>query len=303
MTQALTTTNTAADIIESVVIGGDLSKLDPGQRVSYYKAVCESIGLNPLTKPFEYITLNGKLTLYARKDATDQLRKINGVSIEKPDIRFEDDWIIVTISAHDMTGRTDSDIGVVSKRDMRGDFGNAVMKAVTKAKRRVTLSICGLGMLDETEIETIPDAKPARVIVETGEIVPPTNGKPAPKPAQDVTDAEFESLPSASAERAAGNGKSTAPKSKYTTNKPWQNWDGKSDAIEWAESLGCDHFHATGIWTKVQSEGKINSKDMPEPFYNAVVERIAAGKIIPKTKATEPTQAELDAQAAAEEQA
>ena len=30
------------------------------------------------------------------------------------------------------------------------------MKAETKAKRRVTLSICGLGMLDETEVETVP---------------------------------------------------------------------------------------------------------------------------------------------------
>ena len=35
-----------------------------------------------------------------------------------------------------------------------------MMKAETKAKRRVTLSICGLGMLDETEVETIPHAYP-----------------------------------------------------------------------------------------------------------------------------------------------
>src|SRR6185312_3719783 len=33
------------------------------------------------------------------------------------------------------------------------------MKAETKAKRRVTLSICGLGMLDETEVDSIPDAR------------------------------------------------------------------------------------------------------------------------------------------------
>jgi len=44
------------------------------------------------------------------------------------------------------------------------------MKAVTKAKRRLTLSLCGLGWLDETEIETIPDAKPV-VVQETGEII------------------------------------------------------------------------------------------------------------------------------------
>lgn len=151
--------STELGTIERVIALGDLSKLSPEQRSSYYVEVCKSLQLNPLTKPFEYITLNGKLTLYARKDCADQLRRVHGVSIDKPDIRFEDDWIIVTVIARDQNGRCDSDIGVVNKKDMRGDFGNAVMKAVTKAKRRVTLSLCGLGMLDETEVETIPDAK------------------------------------------------------------------------------------------------------------------------------------------------
>lgn len=166
-------TRTNGDIIESVIVAGDLSRLEPAQRVAYYKATCESLGLNPLTRPFEYITLNGKLILYARKDATDQLRSIKGISIDKPDITFQDDWIIVTVVARDASGRTDSDIGVVNKKDMRGDFGNAVMKAVTKAKRRVTLSICGLGMLDETEVETIRDARPV-LVNEVGEVITTT---------------------------------------------------------------------------------------------------------------------------------
>jgi len=160
--------------IESVVIGGDLSNLNPAQRVSYYRAVCESVGLNPLTRPFDYIKLNGKLTLYARKDATDQLREKHRISIGKPDITFQDEWIIVTVVASDSAGRTDSDVGVVNKKDMQGNFGNALMKAVTKAKRRVTLSICGLGMLDETEIETIPEAQPV-VVEETGVIIDPVS--------------------------------------------------------------------------------------------------------------------------------
>jgi hypothetical protein len=57
--------------IEQVLLAGDLSKLNPDERVSYYLKVCDSLGLNPATKPFEYITLNGKLTLYARKDSRD----------------------------------------------------------------------------------------------------------------------------------------------------------------------------------------------------------------------------------------
>ena len=174
---------TDLNVIENALMKGDLAQLKPDERLSYYKAMCESLGLNPLTRPFDYINLNGKLTLYAKKDATDQLRKKHDISIGKPDIRFEDDWIIVTVEAHDKSGRIDSDIGVVSKKDMRGDFGNALMKAVTKAKRRVTLSICGLGMLDETEIETIPDARPV-VVTDHGEIVEHAQPQPsAPAPA------------------------------------------------------------------------------------------------------------------------
>jgi hypothetical protein len=167
MTQAIATQKqqTSTDAIEKALIGGDLSALTPDQRLSYYKQTCESLGLNPLTKPFEYVKLNNKLTLYARKDATDQLRNVNHISIEEPKIQFEGDWIIVTVVARTPEGRTDSDIGAVKKTDMQGNFGNALMKAVTKSKRRVTLSICGLGMLDETEVETIPQAQTVPVEV------------------------------------------------------------------------------------------------------------------------------------------
>lgn len=160
MTQtAIATKQSTSETLEQVLLTGDLKNLKPDERIMYYKQTCESLGLNPLTKPFEYITLNGKLTLYARKDATDQLRKVNGVSIEKPEIQQIDDLIIVTVAATDANGRSDSDIGVVKKGDMGGNVANALMKAVTKAKRRVTLSICGLGMLDETEVETIPQPR------------------------------------------------------------------------------------------------------------------------------------------------
>lgn len=160
--QEITSSGTAG-MLENVLVGGDLSKLSAGQRLDYYRQVCQSMGLNPLSKPFDYIILNGRMTLYAKKDAADQLRKINGVSVDSVDINKDCDYIVVTVRGHDKTGRSDVEVGVVSKRDMRGDLGNVMMKAVTKAKRRLTLSLCGLGWLDETEVETIPDAKPVAV--------------------------------------------------------------------------------------------------------------------------------------------
>jgi hypothetical protein len=143
--------------IEAALIQGDLKQLTPEQRLSYYKQVCDSVGLNPLTKPFEYITLNGKLTLYALRAATDQLRKLHKVSIKITDRQKIEDVYIVTSQATDSTGRFDESTGAVNVAGLKGEaLANAFLKAETKAKRRVTLSLCGLGLLDETEVADIP---------------------------------------------------------------------------------------------------------------------------------------------------
>ncbi len=148
-------------IIQEVLLGGDLAKLTPAQRLAYYKRVCESVGLNPLTQPFAYINLNGKLVLYALKAATDQLRALHRISVDIKTREVIDGVYVVTAGATKPDGRRDESTGAVPIEHVKGEArANAMLKAETKAKRRVTLSICGLGMLDETEVETIPGATP-----------------------------------------------------------------------------------------------------------------------------------------------
>lgn len=159
-------------VIEQVVMQGDLAKLDPQQRVTYYHRVCESLGLNPYTRPFDYISLNGKLTLYAKKDATEQLRSAKKISITEIDGKIVDDLYIVRATAITPDGRTDQSVGAVTIGHLKGEQkANAIMKAETKAKRRVTLSIAGLGWTDESEIDSIPNAKPVNVNMVTGEMI------------------------------------------------------------------------------------------------------------------------------------
>ena len=158
MTSLDTSTNMAS-IVDDLIARGDLSKLSAEQRVTHYHNVCRSIGLNPLTQPFMYVMLNGRLTLYAKRDAADQLRKLNGISVKIAGRDVIDGLLTVHVRATDKTGRDDEDYGVVSVAGLRGEAAaNAFMKAVTKAKRRVTLSISGLGFLDESEID--PEAEP-----------------------------------------------------------------------------------------------------------------------------------------------
>lgn len=162
MTNIPATTATAAEKLERVLILGDISQLSTEERVSYYNRVCESVGLNPLTRPFEYMRLQGKEVLYAKRDATDQLRKVHSVSVTISGREKLGDIYVVTARASLPSGRVDESTGAVSIGRLSGDaLANAYMKAETKAKRRVTLSICGLGLLDETEVETISQAKPA----------------------------------------------------------------------------------------------------------------------------------------------
>ena len=188
----------STETIEKVLLKGDLTELKADQRLQYYNAVCESVGLNALTRPFEYIVLNDKLVLYATKNCTDQLRFVHKISIEVTNRERIGDVYVVTARAKMPDGRTDESTGAVplakedgewtqsnsgkrffkknglSKPIMGDELANAFMKAETKAKRRVTLSICGLGILDETEIDSIPSAKPAHVVdLPKAEIVEP----------------------------------------------------------------------------------------------------------------------------------
>lgn len=171
-------------IMEKVIVQGDLSVLKPDERLIYYTKVCESVGLNPLTKPFDYLKLDGKLVLYAKRDATDQLRRMHKISITITSREKVGDVYCVTARGVTPDGRTDESIGAVSLMkeekiwdEMRrckvatgrilpltaDELANAIMKAETKAKRRVTLSLSGLGMMDESEIDTVENAE--RIIV------------------------------------------------------------------------------------------------------------------------------------------
>lgn len=153
-------TRPAPQTIEQVLVDGDLSGLTPEQRATYYGRVCESLGLNPLTKPFAYIRLNNKLVLYALRDATDQLRARDKISVRIVTREVLDGIYVVTAQAETPDGRVDESTGAVPTEGLKGEAkANAMLKAETKAKRRVTLSICGLGLLDESEVDSIDGAQ------------------------------------------------------------------------------------------------------------------------------------------------
>lgn len=162
MTTELMTTGSdnMAALFNKLVLQADLSQLSEPELVQYYHAVCNRAGLDPMTKPFEVLTLQGRKTLYATKTAAAQLTAIHGVSVNIVDKgKLGDDTYYAQARVTKKDGSTVDDMGVVSIVNARGEgLSNAMMKAVTKAKRRAILSAFGIGLNDESEMEDLPGA-------------------------------------------------------------------------------------------------------------------------------------------------
>jgi hypothetical protein len=167
-------------IQESIVLRGDLSGLNEQQKKNYYLFRCRQVGLDAAAKPFDLLKLNGKEILYANAGATQQLCAIHKLSTQITHRERIDDIYVVSVRVTGADGRVSENQGAVSVGAARGDaLANAILKSTTKAIRRAVLAHCGLGMMDETEVETIPGAVRAAPAVETQEvqaIETPTSG-------------------------------------------------------------------------------------------------------------------------------
>ena len=152
-----TDATTGTRVIESIVLRGDLSGLGPTERARFYTQMCEGLGLNPHAQPFAFLRLNGKEVLYATRGATDQLaaiHKLNREIVDGPKVidLAGTKLVYAVCRATHPNGRVETATATVPLVDPV----NVLMKCETKAKRRATLSILGLGVLDEMELETIP---------------------------------------------------------------------------------------------------------------------------------------------------
>jgi len=146
-------------IIASLVTTGDLSRLTPQEKISYYNYRCQQAGLDPAAKPFDLLKLNGKEVLYANASCTQQLCGIHKLSVEITSKEKTDDIYVVCARVKSPDGRVSENMGAVALGSLKGEaLANAMLKATTKAIRRTVLAHLGLGMMDETEVETIPGA-------------------------------------------------------------------------------------------------------------------------------------------------
>jgi hypothetical protein len=140
-----------------VIKTGDLRGLTEPEQLVYYVHECERMGLDPASRPLAWITLNGKLVLYALRVAGDMLaakHRVTVALVSGPEVKdFGGTKLLFAQARATMPdGRSVEDVATVPANDLV----NAVMKVTSKAIRRATLRLCGWGGLDESELETIP---------------------------------------------------------------------------------------------------------------------------------------------------
>lgn len=162
----------AARLVESIVAHGDISGLGPAERAQYYIAQCARLGLDAHTQPFAFLKFQGKEVLYPTRGATDQLARIHAVSREIIDgpklMDLGGIKCLFAVCRATYKGRTETAVATLPASDpIMG-----LMKVETKAKRRATLSILGLGMLDEMEVESLPATEITRT--PNPQLAPPT---------------------------------------------------------------------------------------------------------------------------------
>ena len=159
---------TPEQVQDLVLSGGDLSKLTTEQRTDYLVRLCNQLGLNPLLKPFDFIP-NGKggLLLYANKSCAAQLRDAYNISIIQlyaGPLMYGEEMVkdvyqvIVLATMPSKEGvRQQVEVGASYVGGLKGEaLANKIMHTMTKATRRATLAIKGIGIPDESELEDQP---------------------------------------------------------------------------------------------------------------------------------------------------
>lgn len=154
---------------------GDLSRLSGEQKAALYLDTCTSLGINPRTRPFDWIefydpeTKSKKLTLYPNKACADQLAYQHRIRVRTVEEKIVGTLFKVVVEGTMLDGRTETNVSYLDLTDRDGNqlrgqrLGNAFMKGHTKAKRRLVFGM--LGMMSPPDLD---DLQRVRVVTVDG---------------------------------------------------------------------------------------------------------------------------------------
>jgi hypothetical protein len=164
------------------LIRGDVSGVPREALLRYIFTFCERVGISPLAVPFSLMKTQRGMQLVANRNFYDAVAGKYSVSREcVGEGLFEGTKLYFTrYRATTPDGRVTEDMALVDTAGLNGnDLANAIMKAHTKGRNRVTRAHLGFPFPDETEAETVPGAS----VVSIEQLPSGGNGEPAaPEP-------------------------------------------------------------------------------------------------------------------------
>jgi len=132
--------------------GGRCDQLNIDQQAEYKIYLCAKIGVSPTLQPIDLIPTKNGLRPYLNKGAAELIRDTRKISIADIEVSEKNGMFVAVCKVRGLNGRIDCDMGACplngTEKSPMAPY-NSLMKAVTKAKRRATLSMCGLGAIIE----------------------------------------------------------------------------------------------------------------------------------------------------------
>lgn len=156
------TLNDASVGVKEYFRSGNVAQLTESERDIVLAKLCERYDLDPLLRPFDLISFQGKAKFYLTASATNQLAAKKNLTRTVSNIELDEQRFIAkcAVSVSSPEGRSETSICYIgigkfvpgTKEDPKpkkvlldGDeLANALLKLDTKAKRRATLSFFGL---------------------------------------------------------------------------------------------------------------------------------------------------------------
>lgn len=139
---------------QAVAANRDTAGLRPEHRGALLNELARALKLNPLTKPVIFLKTGQGESIYVTRQGADQIAarlRLNRETVVGPEVRdilgVKVFFCQVRVTAPD--GRSEMATATLPAVDVL----MGLMKVETKAKRRATLSIAGLGMLSEEDAE------------------------------------------------------------------------------------------------------------------------------------------------------
>lgn len=183
---------------KNLVIQHDLSKLTEIQVAEYLRDVSAFIGLDPDLNGLDTIWMDNEngpgrsLVVYARRGTAEILRENMGIQVSSLDNKEVNGSIVFTAAGKNKDGRQEIATGSKFIGGLTGKtHDNAIMTASTRALRRLTMQFTKLGILDESEIESVHNAAPnpaaGAELAGSPAVIPPAPAVVNNAPGKDVT--------------------------------------------------------------------------------------------------------------------